>query len=292
MSSSPAPAPSFIVKLARFVIASAVELSLVFGLAQALEIPKPVPYIAFGLNWVVGFFAVIFDTEKYYDLTGAMTYILATAYSFYKTQGPHSTRQLVNTALVLVWCIRLGTFLYSRIHRVGKDVRFDTIKPNTLRFFNAWTLQAVWVFITAMPVYFLNTNAKTETGVSVLDMLGWALWIMGFVTEVTADSQKTMFSLDPRNKGQFIKTGLWSWSRHPNYVGEITLWIGMCISCSNAFTSKIHYLCLLSPLFVFSLIRFLSGVPMLEASADKKWGEEAEYKAYKAKTPLLFPFFK
>ncbi len=245
-------------------------------------------------------------TEKFYDLTGAITYLSVLFSSIHAHGGwsSMSARQKILSACVTVWCVRLGSFLFSRIQREGSDSRFTVIKKNNFRFLTAWTLQGLWVFITAMPVFVLNTIPADTTPLGNLDYTGISLWIIGFVFEVTADMQKTAFREISANKGKFITSGVWSLSRHPNYFGEITLWVGVFLSALNglivhgndllpsllAHSKSSQLYCLIfSPVFVYLLLNFVSGVNLLEASSDAKWGSKKDYRDYKTKTPVLFP---
>ncbi len=244
-------------------------------------------------------------TERFYDLTGSCTYISNIIYSIHRHGGWHSLshRQKFVTLSVVIWSIRLGSFLFSRINREGGvDSRFTEIKKSLFRFCNAWILQGAWCWITALPVYVMNT-VKNDTNAMVgLDFVGLMLWLVGFCFEVTADSQKNAFREDSANKGKFIKSGLWSISRHPNYFGEITLWFGIFLTVLSGvigqplfdnfitFAKSSQLYCLLfSPVFVYLLLNYVSGVNLLEKSADEKWGRNADYQKYKKTTPVLFP---
>eukprot|EP00128_Syssomonas_multiformis_P006237 Colp12_sorted_trinity150504_noHs@750 len=190
--------------------------------------------------------------------------------------------------MVLLWAFRLGSFLFTRILKDGRDTRFEKIKPNPVRFLVAWTIQGLWVFLTALPVYIVDTSANNPE-LSAIDYAGWAIWVVGWLFEVVADRQKSAFRADPKNKNKFITTGLWSISRHPNYFGEIVLWWGIFIAATPVLQG-FQYLAILSPLFVMFLLNRVSGVPLLEKKADKEWGDNPEYKAYKQRTPVLIPF--
>jgi steroid 5-alpha reductase family enzyme len=248
------------------------------------------------LQWVVFFLhasGLVFGnerTERYYDLTGSLTFLLTSAWSStFVPSAARSERQKIVTTLLQVWALRLGSFLFSRIaSHGGVDSRFTAIKPSLLRFFGAWTLQGVWVFITALPVLSLN-QAVDKKPLDVVDYVGVLLWGTGFLFEVTADLQKTFF-LQGSNK-KFIDTGLWSLSRHPNYFGEILLWIGVAMISSNGMKawSSQAISSWVSPLFVALLLIFISGIPMLEKASDAKWGNQKNYKLYKEITPVLIP---
>jgi len=242
--------------------------------------------IAFLLNWAAFFPAFAMQTERFFDLTGSITYISLVVFAFALSDNL-DTRSILLGGLCLIWAVRLGSFLYKRIHTAGKDDRFDSIKPNALRFFNTWTLQAVWVVLTSAPVIIAITS-NSRKGIGIVAILGVVIWLIGFLIEVIADGQKTAFKKDTSNTGKFISTGLWSRSRHPNYFGEIMLWIGATIVAAPVLQGW-QWIALISPVFVIFLLTKVSGIPMLEAKADKKWGGQADYEEYKSNTPILIP---
>lgn len=250
--------------------------------------------LSMAVNWCMFLHAsgIIFGnarTEKFYDLTGSFTYITVTVASvLYAPVEALSVRQLLCTGAVIIWTIRLGSFLFGRIcNNNGVDSRFTAIKPVFFRFLGAWTLQGLWVFLTALPVFAINTTTSTAP-LAFRDAIGVGLWLFGFVFEVVSDQQKTAWHNDKANAGKFINTGLWAWSRHPNYFGEITLWTGVFILASTSFTPAM-WSCTLSPLFVAVLLIYVSGIPMLERAGHKRWGTLPSYKAYKLTTPVLIP---
>jgi steroid 5-alpha reductase family enzyme len=182
-----------------------------------------------------------------------------------------------------------GTFLFSRIRKAGKDDRFDEIKPSFIRFLNAWTIQALWVTFTASAALIGITTAARKD-LDLFALIGFLVWLAGFSIEVIADAQKSRFNADPANRGKFIRTGLWSRSRHPNYFGEILLWVGVLIITLPVLHGW-QWVALISPLFVAFLLTRVSGIPLLEKKADAKWGGQAEYEEYKKNTPVLIPRF-
>ena len=240
---------------------------------------------AFAVQWLAYVPSFLEQTEHYYDLVGALTYaaviLLAVGLS-----APDARGWLI-TGLVLIWCGRLGSFLYMRIRRSGRDSRFDEIKPYWGRFLMAWTLQGLWVFITLLAALIAVTS-PTAAGWDALATLGLVVWIAGFAIEATADWQKSAFKADPANRGHFIRRGLWAWSRHPNYFGEIVLWTGIAIMATPAMAGW-QWLGWASPVFVYGLLTKVSGIPMLEKQADERWGGDPDYEAYKADTPVLVP---
>jgi steroid 5-alpha reductase family enzyme len=241
---------------------------------------------AFAINIAVFVPSYLARTEHYYDLTGSFTYLSVTLLALVLTDDL-DTRSVIIAVLVLVWAGRLGSFLFRRVRKAGGDGRFDKIKQSWLRFLMAWVVQGLWVTLTAgAALAAITSGAKADLG--VVGVLGPAIWLIGFGIETIFDSQKTTFKTDPNNTGKFIDVGLWAWSRHPNYFGEITLWIGMALLALPALQGW-QYLTLISPMFVIVLLTRVSGLPMLEARADKKWGGQADYEAYKSSTPVLVP---
>jgi len=242
--------------------------------------------LAFLINWLAFIPAYRNQTEKYFDLTGSFTYI-SVAITALILSGNMDTRSILLLALVAIWATRLGVFLFRRIQQSGKDDRFDAIKPNFLRFLNTWGIQALWVTLTAAPA-FIGITAMKRVDIGAFAILGLLVWVIGFTIEVVADTQKTQFRKDPANRGKFIQTGLWSRSRHPNYFGEIVLWIGVTIIAVPVLQGW-QWVALISPVFVTLLLTRVSGVPMLEAKAEKKWGGQPDYEAYKEQTSVLIP---
>lgn len=239
--------------------------------------------IAFAVQWLAFIPAFIFQTEKYFDLLGSLTYItLAVVALLYSRQDVGA---FLIASMVIIWALRLGTFLFRRVIQVGHDQRFAKIKPDFLQFLMTWTLQGLWVFLTFSAGLAALTSGKAypiDTFVGV----GFVLWLVGFLIEVVADQQKSNFRNDPGNANKFIRHGLWAWSRHPNYFGEILLWTGIAIAAIPMLEGW-QYVTLISPVFVVLLLTRISGVRMLEARANRKWGAEEDYKEYCDKTPML-----
>ncbi|TRY86648.1 hypothetical protein DNTS_005001 [Danionella cerebrum] len=241
------------------------------------------------IQWVGWALASALKTEKFYDLAGSGTFILL-AHLSRVLGGYGHLRQNVQTGLVTAWGLRLGTFLFLRILKEGQDRRFNNVRDSPGTFFVYWTLQAVWVFVTLLPTLILNSERRDEP-LGPRDYIGWGIWGLGFATEAIADQQKWNFKSDPDNTGKFIHHGLWAYSRHPNYLGEILQWSGLFLSASSVMCGP-QYLSALSPLFVWFLLRHVSGVPILEKQAMKKWGSDLAFQDYVKNTPLLWPFPK
>ena len=242
--------------------------------------------LAYAINWVVFVPSARAQTERYYDLTGSVTYLTVTLVAVLLSDNLDLRATLV-AAMVAIWALRLGTFLFRRIRKDGKDGRFDEIKQSPLRFLMAWSLQGLWVLLTASAALAIITSV-TRRELGWVGIIGALIWLVGFAIEVVADRQKSAFKADPANKGRFISTGLWAWSRHPNYFGEITLWTGIAIM-AIPILSGWRWVMLISPVFVTLLLTKISGIPMLERRADDRWGGEPAYEDYKQSTPVLVP---
>lgn len=242
--------------------------------------------LAFAINWVAFIPAALRQTEHFYDLVGGITYvsIIAVAVLF---ASELDLRATLVAAMVLVWALRLSLFLFRRIAKAGKDDRFDQIKTRPLRFLMAWTLQGLWVLLTAAAALAVITGGAREP-LGVIGIAGIGIWAAGMLIEIVADRQKSNFKANPDNAGRFINIGLWAWSRHPNYFGEIVLWTGMAIVAIPVLQGW-QWATLISPVFVAFLLIKVSGIPLLEAKADRRWGGEDDYEEYKRRTPVLVP---
>lgn len=242
--------------------------------------------LAYVINWVVFVPSAVKQTEHYFDLTGSITYVTVVVVAAALSDGLDA-RGVVVTLMVLVWAGRLGSFLFRRVRRDGRDGRFDAIKVDVLRFLMTWTLQGLWVLLTVACALAIVTGRDRES-FDVFAVVGTVIWLAGFAIEVVADRQKSAFKRDPANEGRFITTGLWAWSRHPNYFGEITLWTGIAVMALPVLSGW-RWVTIVSPFFVTLLLTRVSGLPMLERRAAKRWGDEPEYQEYVRTTPVLVP---
>ena len=242
--------------------------------------------LSYVVNWAVFIPSNRARTEHYFDLTGSATYLAVTAVALLLSDDL-DTRAVIAAAMVAVWALRLGSFLFRRVRRDGRDGRFDEIKVDPLRFFMTWTLQGLWVLLTVAAALAIITGLERRS-IGWVAIVGIVVWVVGFTIEVVADRQKSAFKQDPANQGRFISTGLWSWSRHPNYFGEIVLWTGIAIMAVPVLSGW-RWVVLVSPVFVFLLLTRVSGIPMLEARAEKRWGDQEEFKAYTRDTSVLVP---
>lgn len=247
--------------------------------------------LALVINWVVFIPSALAKADTFYDTTGAITYLSVTAlacFAAYNALGSLDTRAIVIAAMVAIWCVRLGSFLFIRIHAMGgTDSRFEKIKVSPPRFLVAWTLQALWVILTASAAVAAITASEPQP-IGVFFWTGAAIWVIGIAFETIADAQKSRFKADPANKGKFINTGLWKWSRHPNYFGEITLWTGILVMAIPVL-SGLSWLVVISPIFVYLLLTRISGINLQEEQAKERWGDDPSYQEYRKATPALFP---
>ena len=243
--------------------------------------------IIFILQWIVFIPSYLLSTEHFFDLTGSITFITVSILAFLMNDFKN-LRQWIVLILILIWALRLGSFLFLRIRKAGEDSRFTTIKKDFSVFFLTWNLQGLWVLFTLFgALTILTSNNNSNFG--ILDIIGVLIWIIGFVIEVVSDRQKSEFKNNKSNAGQFIQSGLWKYSRHPNYFGEILIWTGMAVIGITIY-SGLGWLGLISPFFVFVILNYISGVRLLEKQANERWGSNNAYQSYKQKTPVLFPY--
>lgn len=246
--------------------------------------------IALGVQWLSWVPASVKQTERFFDITGGVTFLVIVVFSLWagSQSEPPSSREWIVSALVVIWSLRLSSFLFLRIHRTGKDGRFDSLKTSPARFIIPWTLQGLWVFLTMSVVIVINSQSGPAPNLSIWDGLGMALWTLGFGIEVVADAQKTAFNSKLENRGRWIDEGLWARSRHPNYLGEILLWTGISFFGIPCFEG-LEMIAWISPIFIFILLTRISGIPILEERAMARWENDPEYQKYRENTPTLVP---
>lgn len=257
---------------------------------KMFEISSPLLELAavdFLMQYAVFIVSAYLKSEKFYDITGSTTFLVL-AHLCRKWNPERSVRQMIQSGMILTWAVRLGTFLFIRVLKSGKDRRFNKARENPQLFFVYWTMQGVWIFVTLLPSLMLLSRPDFMP-LTNRDYLGFALWTLGFTIEVVADFQKSVFCNITENKGKFINTGLWSVSRHPNYLGEILLWFGLYFSASSTFKGK-EMLTVLCPVFDMFLITKISGIPLLEKHGIQKWGRDPKYVDYMKNTAILIPY--
>jgi len=267
------------------ILSSILAFYIPFQLALLTGLPdvKNLILLIFSIQWICFIPAFIFQTEKFFDLMGSITYLTAILTVLYITDTRNISDYII-VACIVLWAIRLGSFLFMRIHKAGEDRRFRDIKPNFTRFFMTWTLQGMWV---SMCLLCVITAISSGIITNSIFYIGLVIFIAGFAIEVVADNQKTVFRKNIANKDKFISTGLWAYSRHPNYFGEILLWFGIAIMSFSSLNG-LQYLTLISPIFVYILLVYISGIRILENNGYKKWGHLESYKEYLQNTPRLF----
>jgi len=245
--------------------------------------------MTFVIQWIAYIPAFLLKTEKFYDLTGSLTYIGTILFALYASGSFQNLRLgsiLVGLAII-IWAIRLGSFLFMRIYKDKKDGRFDSIKTSFSQFFMTWTLQGMWVFICSSAALIAIAN-PSGVPINIVFIVGLLMFVFGFAIEVIADNQKSAFRSISKNKDSFINEGLWARSRHPNYFGEITLWTGITVMGISTFEGM-NYLAIFSPIFSYLLLVYVSGVRLLELRGHKKWGHLKDYQDYQKNTPKLIP---
>ncbi len=193
---------------------------------------------------------------------------------------------LVVNILVSIWGLRLAWHIHSRNKGKAEDYRYLAWRKEWgkwfyLRsYFQVYILQGALLYVVVFPVLFINLNTGAELG--ILSAVGLAVWLLGFSFEVIGDAQLARFIKNPENKGKLMQSGLWAYTRHPNYFGEVTLWWGIWLL---ALPLPYGWLTILGPLTITILILKVSGVPMLE----KKMEENPEFKEYKRRVSMFFP---
>ena len=273
------------------ILISVLSFAISYGIAHLTGsvIVKNAVLLAYVIHWIAYIPAYIFQTEKFYDLTGSVTYLSVVWFVFLSTYQSISLNfgNLILVLLISIWTIRLGLFLFMRIHKAGEDKRFRTIKTSASQFFMTFTLSGLWVTLCSMCAL-VAISSPEGLVMNALTYVGIILFIIGFGIEIVADNQKTAFRSIEANKDSFITSGLWSKSRHPNYFGEVLLWFAIAV-ISFSSLEGLQLITLISPVFTYILLVYVSGVRMLEDMNDKKWADDEQYKSYKKNTPMLFP---
>jgi steroid 5-alpha reductase family enzyme len=249
-----------------------VDLLILLGVALVINLAM------FGL-------AYKFQTDKLTDISYAITFVVLVVAGLY--MHPVDAAKIIAAIMVGLWAFRLGAFLLYRISKTGKDSRFDKIRGDFKKFLQFWVGQGLSVWVILLPVLLLLDSH--HTGFTALSILGLLIWAGGLTLEAVADLQKLWFTRDPANKGKWIDEGVWSYSRHPNYFGEISVWVGTYLFAVSSLDVWQVVVAIVSPLFITSLLLFVSGLPKLEKYADERWGKQKAYQEYKRRTSLLIP---
>lgn len=242
--------------------------------------------ISLAINGLLFLLAFASKSDKLTDLSYALTFVAIIIFGFVTANTERSVYDFILLGAVLLWALRVGSFLLHRVIKSGRDKRFDDVRHNFVKFGRFWLGQAV-----AVPVILSPAIMALDTGVQGgwLTMAGAVTWLFGFALETLADDQKRRFNANPSNKGKWIASGTWKYSRHPNYFGEICVWLGIYLVAFTALDGPQRLVGLVSPLFISVLLIFISGIPPLEKSADRRWGENRNYQSYKQRTSILIP---
>lgn len=242
--------------------------------------------ISFAIQAVFFIFAASLKTDKVTDLSYSLSFIILAVLMLVLKEIYTLPRVLITVAII-AWGVRLGGYLLARIIKIGKDARFDDKRDDVMKFLAFWVLQAITVWVVMLPaIVFLS--ADRAYSLSWVSILGIILWVLGFTVEFVADAQKYAFKNNPANAGRWIDTGLWKFSRHPNYFGETVLWWGLFLFVLPSLEGLL-YLVVIGPVFITALLLFVSGIPLLEKSADKKYGDREDYREYKRRTSIFIP---
>jgi len=229
-------------------------------------------------------YALRFD--KVTDFAGTTNFLVLTVITL-TVGGHYNARQVVVSTCIFAWGARLCAFLLYRIILWGEDRRFDDKRNSLLNLSIFWALQAVWVWTVSLPTTILNSKALNPS-LNGLDYAGWAIFALGALLEAVADQQKLLYKQTPESRGRWTDVGVWRYSRHPNYFAEIALWWGLYLSAVNVLRGAEHA-AVAGPIFITLLLMFVSGIPLLERTADEKHGRKEDYVVYKARTSVLIP---
>ncbi|RDB20823.1 hypothetical protein Hypma_011952 [Hypsizygus marmoreus] len=283
-----------------------------FYLSLTLLVTVAYQLLGFAIAW-------IFQFDKITDFTGGSNFFLLALLTLLIGNTFHA-RNIVASVLVMVWAVRIAGFLLFRVLKTGSDTRFDEIRSHFLKFLAFWIGQIIWVWTVSLPLTILNSPAISDVnnqgsnpafGTS-RDIVGIVLWALGFIIEATADIEKYRYKASKSSpKDMPMNKGLWAWSRHPPYFGEMMCWWGIWILCLSPTTNgslsssakAAQYGAIMSPIFTVLLLMFASGVPSAEKPQAKKFylmahGPDApeersnawrQYQAYLKKTSILIP---
>ena len=241
--------------------------------------------ISMGINIAMFFPAYFFKTDKLTDISYSLSFIVVALFAF--LQSDMSVAATVLLGMVVLWAIRLGGYLLFRIFKMKRDRRFDDMRSKPLSFLKFWLLQGFSVWVVSLPFLVVFTEVTIEKVCG----FGLLIFAAGLLIETIADYQKYTFIVQKKNPGKWIQSGLWKYSRHPNYFGEMLVWIGICLFGIRNLDIQQIIVSAIGPLYIIILISFVSGIPLLEKAAEKRWGSDNEYKEYKKKTSILVPWF-
>lgn len=232
--------------------------------------------------------AAINKTDKVTDLSYGLTFVIM-AWVLLLINQAFLPLQILLVLMVTAWGVRLSGYLFKRILAIKKDSRFDGIRENPIKFAQFWLLQAVSVWVIMLPTL-VGLSKMTGGAIGPMTLLGGAVWLLGLVIEAVADAQKFAFKNEPANRGKWIESGVWKYSRHPNYFGEMLVWWGVFLAVVPVLES-LEWLSLIGPLTITGLLLFVTGIPTLEKKYDRQYSDNPEYQRYKRRTSRLIPWF-
>lgn len=211
--------------------------------------------------------------------------MIVALYTLFVTNN-YLSRPLLITCLIVLWAVRLIFYLYIRY--TGKDPRFAQWKQEGI---GSVVFNIVWIFLGQLPLLlimsvpgFIVNSTINQSDLKLLDLLGLIIWVIGFSIESISDYQLFEFLNNPLNKGRIMRYGIWHYSRHPNYFGETLMWWGIFLIAINAPNG---FYAIISPLVITILLRFFTGVPLLEKAMENN----VEYQEYKKHTNIFVPWF-
>lgn len=240
-------------------------------------------FLIFGFNSIGFFLAYYYQTDRLTDAFYALSFVIAliSLASVSSLQAP----QIVLALLIFAWAIRLGSFLGIRVHKKGRDARFDNIRNKFGTYLGFWMMQALSVYLILAPTQFFFIQPQVEF--TFISFLGFMISIGSLIIEAVADEQKRVYRL--HHPDRWIDKGLWCICRHPNYLGEIGFWLGVYLFVWSSLPAYLKLAGLISPAYIFFLLRFVSGIPILEKKGQDLWGKDEAYQAYLKKVPGLWP---
>ncbi len=242
--------------------------------------------LSLGINLLFFIVAFALKTDKFTDFTYGITFIILALFLNFTNQT-YFPIQILITLMIIIWAIRLISYLVIRILRIKKDSRFDDKRENLLSFLQFWVFQGIAVWIIMLPAILILTQSDSIP-VSSIMIMGMIVWLMGLLLESIADGQKFKFKSNPKNKDMWIQSGLWKYSRHPNYFGEMLVWWGIYLIVMPTLQG-LAWLTIIGPIFITYILMFVSGIPLLEKKYDQKYVENVKYQEYRRKTSLLIP---
>ena len=239
------------------------------------------------INFVLFLIAFRKQSDKFTDFAYSASFITVSLVILAVSE--HRTLLLyLMSAMVLLWALRLGGFLVYRIRKSGRDTRFDELRPHFFKFLKFWLGQGFVAWLLLLPLMFV---ASRESHFGLVSGIGVIIWAVGLIVEAIADQQKYRFKQRPENKNAWIDEGIWHYSRHPNYFGEMCVWVGFYVVALMSMTGAERVVALVSPLAIIISLLFISGIPLLEKSADARWGNDKAYRSYKRRTSVLVPLW-